>query len=185
MIARLVSQIIGDQWRCLAWAALLVWLLLVAATWSIRLATVALVPNLLPVLGVLGVLGWFGGEMNMGAAMIAAVSVGLSIDGSIHYLANYQQKISRGRANEQAAIFAQRGVGLPIVLSTLALVIGFVGLGRSEFEVSEIDRVTHLSSDDGNCMGLGGGRGLSPVGSDEDCGDTCAIKEAAAGPLAD
>ncbi len=133
MIARLVSQIIGDQWRCLAWAAVLVWLLLVAATWSIRLATVALVPNLLPVLGVLGVLGWFGGEMNMGAAMIAAVSVGLSIDGSIHYLANYQQKISRGRANEQAAIFAQRGVGLPIVLSTLALVIGFLGLGRSEF----------------------------------------------------
>jgi predicted RND superfamily exporter protein/SAM-dependent methyltransferase len=133
MIARLVSQIIGDQWRCLAWAAALVWLLLVAATWSIRLATVALVPNLLPVLGVLGVLGWFGGEMNMGAAMIAAVSVGLSIDGSIHYLATYQQKIARGRTDEEAAIFAQRGVGLPIVLSTLALVIGFLGLGRSEF----------------------------------------------------
>ena len=133
MIARLVSQIIGDQWRCLAWAAAMVWLLLVAATWSIRLATLALVPNLLPVLGVLGVLGWFGGEMNMGAAMIAAVSVGLSIDGSIHYLANYQQKISRGRTNEQAAIYAQRGVGLPIVLSTLALVIGFLGLGSSEF----------------------------------------------------
>ena len=133
MIARLVSQIIGDQWRCLAWAAALVWLLLVAATWSIRLATLALVPNLLPVLGVLGVLGWFGGEMNMGAAMIAAVSVGLSIDGSIHYLANYQRKISRGRTDQQAAIYAQRGVGLPIVLSTLALVIGFLGLGSSEF----------------------------------------------------
>lgn len=133
MIARLVSQIIGDQWRCLGWAAAMVWLLLVAATWSFRLATLALIPNLLPVLGVLGALGWLGVEMNMGAAMIAAVSIGLSIDGSVHFLVAYQRKARRNRTNQQAAIFAQRGVGLPVVLATIALVIGFLGLSRSEF----------------------------------------------------
>jgi len=133
MIARLVSQIIGDQWRCLLLATAMVWVLLGLATGSLRLATLALIPNLLPVLGVLGVIGWMGEEMNMGAAMIAAVSIGLSIDGSIHYLAGYQQKVKRGRSDRDAAIYAQRGVGLPVVLATIALVAGFLGLGRSEF----------------------------------------------------
>ncbi len=133
MIARLVSQILGDQWRCLGWAAALVWLLLIMATRSLRLATLALIPNLLPVLGVLGVLGWIGEPMNMGAAMIAAVSVGLSIDGSVHFLAAYQRKKQRDRTDRDAAIYAQHGVGLPVVLATVALVIGFVGLGSSEF----------------------------------------------------
>ncbi|MGV3484288.1 MAG: efflux RND transporter permease subunit [Planctomycetaceae bacterium] len=133
MIARLVSQILGDQWRCLGWAAAMVWVLLVVATRSLRLATLALIPNLLPVLGVLGSLGWIGQEMNMGAAMIAAVSVGLSIDGSVHFLAAYQRKKQRGRSDEHAVLYAQRGVGLPVVLATIALVIGFMGLSRSEF----------------------------------------------------
>jgi len=57
----------------------------------------------------------------------------LSIDGSIHYLAGYQQKVKRGRSDRDAAIYAQRGVGLPVVLATIALVAGFLGLGRSEF----------------------------------------------------
>lgn len=133
MIARLVSQILGDQWRCLALAGAMVWVLLLVATRSLSLATLALVPNLLPVLGVLGLLGWYGEPMNMGAAMIAAVSVGLSIDGSVHFLAAFEQKRGRNRSAKDSAIYAQSGVGLPVILSTLALVIGFMGLGSSEF----------------------------------------------------
>src|SRR5690606_15134370 len=99
LLARVVSQLIRDQWRCLVLSAVLVWLLLVPATRSLRLATIALVPNLLPVLGVLAVLGWSEVKMNMGAAMIAAVSIGLSIDGSVHFFANYRRKIARARGS--------------------------------------------------------------------------------------
>ena len=34
---------------------------------------------------VMGLLGWLGLKINMGAAMIAAVSMGLSVDSSLHY----------------------------------------------------------------------------------------------------
>ncbi len=133
MIARLVSQLLQDQWRCFAVAGVLVWLLLVAATRSLSLATLALLPNLLPILMVLGALGWIGGRMNMGAAMIAAVSIGMSIDGSVHYLASYQSKLRRGRSRLHAALHAQRGIGLPIIFATIALTIGFLAIARSEF----------------------------------------------------
>ena len=70
--------------------------------------------------------------MNMGAAMIAAVSMGLSVDSSIHYLTGYlveRQKGDHGRALRQT----QGRVGRALVLSTLALIVGFTALCVSEF----------------------------------------------------
>ena len=133
LLAQIVSQLIRDQWRCLAVAAVLVWLLLAAATRSLKLATIALIPNLLPVMAVIAVLGWSGTKMNMGAAMIAAVSIGLSIDGSVHFMANYRRKLQRFRGRYHAVLFAQKQIGLPLLMATLALVIGFIALATSDF----------------------------------------------------
>jgi predicted RND superfamily exporter protein len=133
MMARLVSNLVGDQWRCFFVSGCLVWVLLLAATRSIRLATAALIPNLLPVLIVLACVGLAGGKINMGAAMIAAVSIGLSIDGSVHFLASYQQHRRRQHPVDTAAVHAAGNVGVPVLLATLALVIGFSVLASSEF----------------------------------------------------
>jgi predicted RND superfamily exporter protein len=128
-----VSQLIGDQWRCLMLSAVLVWMLLLLATRSVVLALIALLPNVLPVLGVLAILGLSDIKMNMGAAMIAAVSIGLSIDGSVHFLSSYRRKLARGRSPYHAMIYAQKQIGLPLLMATLALVVGFSVLAFSEF----------------------------------------------------
>ena len=133
MMSRLVTQLINDQWRCFAASGLLIWILLVLATRSIRLATAALLPNLLPVFVVLAVVGIVGGKINMGAAMIAAVSIGLSIDGSVHFLASYRRHRSDGHAAELSASHAAGNVGVPVMLATIALVIGFSVLATSDF----------------------------------------------------
>lgn len=133
MMSRLVSQMLHDQWRCFAASSLLVWVLLVLATRSMRLATAALLPNLLPIFFVLAVVGLAGGKINMGAAMIAAVSIGLTIDGSVHFLASYRRHRSSGHKPEIAASHAAGNVGVPVMLATVALVIGFSVLATSDF----------------------------------------------------
>ncbi|MGB7342983.1 MAG: MMPL family transporter [Pirellulaceae bacterium] len=133
MMSRLVSQLIQDQWRCFAASSVLIWLLLLIATRSARLATAALLPNLLPVLFVLALAGFVGGKINMGAAMIAAVSVGLSIDGSVHFLATYRRHRAEGHAGSVAATHAAGNVGVPVLLATIALVVGFSVLATSDF----------------------------------------------------
>jgi predicted RND superfamily exporter protein len=133
MMSRLVSQLIHDQWRCFIASSILIWLLLLAATRSVRLALAALLPNLLPVLFVLAVAGLVGDKINMGAAMIAAVSVGLSIDGSVHFLATYRRHRAEGHSCKVAATHATGNTGVPVVLATVALVIGFSVLATSDF----------------------------------------------------
>jgi predicted RND superfamily exporter protein len=133
MMSRLVSQLIHDQWRCFIASSILIWLLLLAATRSVRLAVAALLPNLLPVLFVLAVAGLVGDKINMGAAMIAAVSVGLSIDGSVHFLATYRRHRAEGHSRNVAATHATGNTGVPVVLATVALVVGFSVLATSDF----------------------------------------------------
>ena len=133
IMARLVGKLVGDQWRCFLASGILVFVLLFLATQSFRLATAALLPNLLPVFVVLACVGLFGGKINMGAAMIAAVSIGLSIDGSVHFLASYQRHRKAGHQADLSAIHAAGNIGVPVLLATLALVAGFSVLATSEF----------------------------------------------------
>ena len=133
IMARLINQLIADQWRCFLLSGVLVWLLLWAFTRSLRLATTALVPNLLPIFLVLASVSLIGGKMNMGAAMIAAVSVGLSIDGSVHFLAAYLRTRKRGHSTSDSARHAAGTIGVPIFLATVALTVGFGVLASSEF----------------------------------------------------
>ena len=98
-----------------------------------RLTVIALVPNVFPTLMVTGLLGWLGLKLNMGAAMIAAVSMGMSVDSAIHYLQDYLELRRKERPVRAALEAAHESAGRAMVFSTLALVVGFSALARSEF----------------------------------------------------
>jgi predicted RND superfamily exporter protein len=82
---------------------------------------------------VLGLLGWAGERINMGTAMIAAVSMGLSVDSSIHYIAAFRRRLTDGHAVEAALETAHQTAGRAMIFSTLALVVGFLALTTSGF----------------------------------------------------
>ncbi len=133
MLGRLVSNVLSDQWICFLLATLGILVVTTIATRSLRQALAALVPNALPVFLVLGAMGWMGMSVNMGAAMIAAVSMGLSIDSSIHYLSHMRRLTVSGKPAVKAMRSAQENVGLALVLATLALMAGFLSLCVSQF----------------------------------------------------
>jgi len=69
----------------------------------------------------------------MGAAMIAAVSMGLSIDSSIHYITSFRRVRGEGRSLHDALAVTQQSVGRAVVFSTVALSTGFLVLCTSQF----------------------------------------------------
>src|SRR5690606_22639509 len=139
LLTSLIDSLVSDQWTTFAIAGAGIFLALLMVLRSLRLALIALVPNALPIfvalgsLGWLSVLGWESLKMNMGSAMIAAVSMGLTVDSSIHYLVAYQRARRAGETTIDALHTAQRGVGMAVVFSTLALILGFTVLAASQF----------------------------------------------------
>ena len=133
LTSRLVASLVGDQWRCLIVAGILVWLCIIVYTRSIPMAFAALIANLMPTALVLSFPGLIGERINMGATLIAAVSIGLSIDGSVHFLAAFNRLRARGHAVRRSAVHAAGNIGVPLLWATVALVIGFAALSTSEF----------------------------------------------------
>jgi predicted RND superfamily exporter protein len=132
LLAQLVDRMLADQWLTFGIAAAGIFLLLSVAFRSPLLGAVALVPNGLPIFLVLGLLGWAGVKINMGTAMIAAVSLGLSVDSSIHYITRFRRHLAEsGVAN--ALETAHRTAGRAMIFSTLALAVGFLALTTSGF----------------------------------------------------
>jgi hypothetical protein len=133
LLSQLVDRMLSDQWLTFLIAAAGIFILLAVSFRSPLLATVALVPNALPIFVVLGLLGWVGERINMGTAMIAAVSMGLSVDSSIHYLAAFRRRLASGQPIAAALETAHQTAGRAMIFSTLALVIGFLALTTSGF----------------------------------------------------
>ena len=133
LLTRLIDSISRDQWLTFGVATAGIWLMMIVAFRSLTIATITLVPNALPILVVTGMMGWLGLRINMGAAMIASVSMGLSIDSSIHYLTDFNRQRALGMSVHEALHAVHQKVGRAMIFSTLALIVGFSALSVSEF----------------------------------------------------
>ncbi len=133
LLANLIQSMLKDQWTCFLIATVGIGCMMLIAFRDWKLALVALVPNAMPILVVLGLMGWLNIKMNMGAAMIAAVSMGLSVDSSIHYITSFLRARRAGTNVSEALHAVQQTVGRAMVFSTIALIVGFTTLCASEF----------------------------------------------------
>jgi predicted RND superfamily exporter protein len=139
LLSHLIQSVLRDQWTSFAAAVAGIGLLMAIAFRDLRLVIIALVPNAFPVLIVLGAMGWASHlawpelKINMGTAMIAAVSMGLSIDSSIHYILGFKHLLREGMGFDAALERTEQRVGKALVLATLALTVGFAVLATSRF----------------------------------------------------
>lgn len=133
LLANLIQSLGADQWLTFGAAVAGIGILLVVTLRSVRLALIALVPNALCIFVMTGMLGVLGTRVNMGTVMIAAVSMGLSVDASIHYLVAYRRLRRAGSSVVAAIENVQQETGTAMVFATLALVVGFSALAASEF----------------------------------------------------
>jgi predicted RND superfamily exporter protein len=133
LLTRLIESILADQWKAFIVATIVVLAMMFVAIRDLRLTAVTMFPNIFPSLILFGVMGLLGVKVNMGAAMIAAVSIGLSVDSSIHYTMFYQRLRREGFPCDAALARAQNSVGRAAVYSTLALTVGFATLCVSDF----------------------------------------------------
>ena len=133
LLAYLISSLMADQLVSFALACLGVTICLAIAFRSLRIGLISIVPNVLPILLVVGGMGWSGLPINIGTAMIASVSMGLTVDSTIHYLTAYRRARAEGDTHLEAVEAAHGSVGLALTLANIALVVGFAVLTLSHF----------------------------------------------------
>lgn len=104
---------------------------------SIKIGIISIIPNFVPFIMGYGLWGMFEGEINMAVAIAAAVSLGVIVDDTIHFLSKYHRaRTERGMDVEDAVRYAFHVTGVAIVITTLILLFGFWVLTYSAFQVN-------------------------------------------------
>ena len=100
---------------------------------SMKLALIALVPNLVSVPLVLGLMGWLDIPLNFMTITIAAISIGIGVDDTIHYVHRFGEEVVLDWDYQAAVRRSHGSIGRAMYYTTVTITIGFSILILSKF----------------------------------------------------
>ena len=117
-------------------AFLLIGLLTAIALRSPLLGFVALIPSIIPVIMAFGAWMLIQGDYGLYAAFVTSCALGLTVDSVTHFMMNFSRaRKETGGDAKQATLLAYRGVGMELWIASAVLVVGFLILAFSAFEI--------------------------------------------------
>ena len=96
-------------------------------------AVTAMIPNVLPAIGVLGCLSLLGVELDVGSVMTASIALGVAVDDTLHFILWYQQQRSSECSPKDSLRSAILHCGAPILQTSIICGTGLATLGMASF----------------------------------------------------
>jgi predicted RND superfamily exporter protein len=100
---------------------------------SLKIAAVAILPNLTSAVLVLGIMGWFGIPLDLMTITIAAITVGIGVDDTIHYVHRFRDELAVDHDYWAAVFRCHRSIGRAIYYTSVTIMLGFSILAFSSF----------------------------------------------------
>ena len=99
---------------------------------SIKLATIAIVSNLIPLCTLFGVMGFFGIPLDVMSITIAAISIGIGVDDIIHYIHRFKEELLTKDVFESIKA-AHASIGYAMYYTSFTIFLGFSVMITSSF----------------------------------------------------
>ena len=100
---------------------------------SLKIALIAIFPNLLSIGVVLGVMGWLDIPLDMMTITIASISVGIAVDDTIHYIHRFGNEFRLERNYIKTLHRCHGSIGHAMFYTSITIIIGFSILVMSNF----------------------------------------------------
>ena len=100
---------------------------------SISLAILGILPNILSASLVLSIMGWANIPLDMMTITIAAITVGIGVDDTIHYIHRYQYEIEKDYDYKAALLRSHSSIGNAMYYTSITIFLGFSILTLSNF----------------------------------------------------
>ena len=100
---------------------------------AIRLSIAAIIPNIIAAGLILGLMGWIGIPLDIMTITIAAISIGIGVDNSIHYVYRFRQEFAIDQDYWAAIQRCHGSIGTALYYTTVTVVLGFSILAFSNF----------------------------------------------------
>ena len=136
------DEVASSQASSLAIALITIYFMMVLMFRSFVTGLLALIPNLLPIVGYFGFLGWTGITLDLTTSLIASSVLGLAVDNAVHMIRRYRQCMAERqdassnalKDNEDWAMWlTMLRTGKPMTLANVMLIAAFSIFALSSF----------------------------------------------------
>jgi len=100
---------------------------------NVMLSLIGVVPNFIAALFILGIIGLMGIPLDMMTITIAAITIGIAVDNSIHYIYRFREEFKKINDYNKTLDRCHSTVGIAILNTSITIVFGFSILVLSNF----------------------------------------------------
>lgn len=129
----MLQSLFDTQIKTLALVVLILGVMFFILFRSSSVALIALVSNVISVGAVFGLMGWANIPLDMMTITIAAISMGIAVDDTIHYLHRFKLEVARDGNYLAAMHRSHASIGYAIFYTSVAIIVGFSVLVLSNF----------------------------------------------------
>ena len=100
---------------------------------NIKLSLIGVVPNFIAAFFILGIIGLLEIPLDMMTITIAAITIGIAVDNSIHYIYRFKEEYSKIKDYNKTLKMCHSTVGVAILNTSITIIFGFSILVLSKF----------------------------------------------------
>ena len=129
----LLQSLFKSQILTLGFVMIGIFLMFIILFRNIKLSLIGVIPNFIAAFFILGIIGLAGIPLDMMTITIAAITIGIAVDNSIHYIYRFKEEFSKIKDYEKTLKICHSTVGVAILNTSITIVFGFSILVLSNF----------------------------------------------------
>ncbi|MGE4397383.1 MAG: RND family transporter [Sulfurimonas sp.] len=133
MYNNMLQSLFDSQIKTIGVVVLILFLMFLALFRSLKIAIIAIIANVIPVGTIFGFMGWMDIPLDMMTITIAAISIGIAVDDTIHYIYRYSLLYNRSNDAKGSMFRAHKSIGTAMFYTSTIIMIGFCILVLSNF----------------------------------------------------
>ncbi|MCF6258078.1 MAG: MMPL family transporter [Gammaproteobacteria bacterium] len=100
---------------------------------SVKISVIAIIPNLAAAAFVLGLMGWLGIHLDIMTITIAAITIGIAVDDTIHYVHRFMEEYPKDHDYWATVNRCHASIGKAMYYTSVTITLGFSILALSNF----------------------------------------------------
>ena len=92
---------------------------------NILISIIGVIPNFIAAFFILGIIGLLGIPLDMMTITIAAITIGITVDNSIHYIYRFKEEFKNFNNYNKTLDRCHNTVGIAILNTSITIIFGF------------------------------------------------------------
>ncbi len=129
----MLKSLFSSQIKSLGFVILAIFIMFIILFRSLKLSIIGIIPNIFASTFILGLIGLLKIPLDIMTITIAAISIGIAVDNTIHYIYRYKENLKLSKNHSEMIEKTHLTVGNAVLITSIAITAGFLTLCLSNF----------------------------------------------------